>query len=327
MHRANHLMVRIADPDNLRLAFWKARKGKTYSQEVDTYRQNLDQNLLILRAQILRGRVEVGHYRYFKVYEPKERQICASAFSEQVLHHSLMNICHVHFERPLIYDTYASRKSKGTYAALERAKMFTHHYPYFLKLDIRKFFESIEHRVLKRQLARIFKEKTVLSIFYQIIDSFETQTNRGLPIGNLTSQYFANHYLSSLDHFIKETLGIKAYVRYMDDMVLWHNDKEVLKTALKNINDFVVTELKCTLKTPLLNRTSFGLPFLGYRLKRNSIQLTAQSKKRFLKKIKRVETQYNQMSWSEARCQSHALPLLAFVQHADTEGVRKKIFH
>ena len=100
MHRANHLLIHIAEPDNLRLAFWKARKGKAYAQEVEAYKENLDDNLMILRSQILRGIVTVGQYRYFKVYEPKERQICASAFSEQVLHHALMNISYEHFERP-----------------------------------------------------------------------------------------------------------------------------------------------------------------------------------------------------------------------------------
>lgn len=326
MQRINRLIQSVAEPENLRSAFWKARKGKSCASEVETFRENLDINLKNLRTQILNTAVEVGPYRYFKVYEPKERQICASAFGEQVLHHALMNICHAYFERPLIFNTYASRKGKGTYAALERAKIFTHQNRFFLKLDVRKFFESVEHDVLKLQLKRLFKDKVLLYILFQIIDSYEAHPNRGLPIGNLTSQYFANHYLCGLDHFIKETLCIKAYVRYMDDMVLWHDDKEVLKNAFHAINHFVVNELKCTLKPHLLNFSSAGLPFLGYRLKPNSVRLTTQSKKRFIKKIKIVEYKYQTLEWSESRCQSHALPLLAFVQHAETRGLRKKIF-
>ena len=165
--KASNLLAAIADPDNLRLAFWKARKGKSYSEEVEAYRQNLDANLMDLRRQILRGSVEVGDYRYFKIFEPKERQICASAFREQVLHHALMNICHPYFERVLISDSYASRKGKGTHRAVERAQYFSRKNRYFLKLDVRKFFESIHHDVLKTQLSRLFKDTMLLNIFDQ----------------------------------------------------------------------------------------------------------------------------------------------------------------
>lgn len=213
MKRANHLLEPISDPENLRLAFWKASKGKRYSSEVSEYGNGLEINLLRLRKQIMTAQVEVGDYRFFKVYEPKERQICASAFGEQVLHHAMMNVCHDYFERTQIFDSYASRKGKGTHAALERAKTFTRHSGWFLKLDVKKFFESVHHQVLKKQLERLFKDKQVLDIFCQIINSYEAHSERGLPIGNLTSQYFANHYLSGLDHFIKENLRIKKYVR------------------------------------------------------------------------------------------------------------------
>ncbi|MCB0376835.1 MAG: hypothetical protein KDD04_13035, partial [Sinomicrobium sp.] len=169
-------------PDNLRLAFWKARKGKSYSSSVQAYRNELDVNLAGLRRQIITGLVEVGQYRFFKIYDPKERQICASAFREQVLHHALMNICHEHFERVQVFDSYACRKGKGTYAALARAQEFTAKYPWFLKLDIRKFFETIEHRVLKNQLRRMFKDQRLLEIFEKIIDSYEVHPGRGVPI-------------------------------------------------------------------------------------------------------------------------------------------------
>ena len=114
MKGVNHLTEKIADPDNLRLAFWKARKGKNHTSGVVSFRSNLGKNLILLREQILSGLIEVGNYHYFKVYEPKERQICAAPFDERVLHHALMNICHPYFERHQISDSYASRKGKGT---------------------------------------------------------------------------------------------------------------------------------------------------------------------------------------------------------------------
>lgn len=323
--KAGNLLGSIADPDNLRLAFWKARKGKSYSTEVEAYRKNVEANLFQLRNELLSGVIHVGQYRYFKIYDPKERQICASAFGEQVLHHALMNCCHDTFERWQIGDSYASRKNKGAYAAIEKAKSFTRRYTWFLKLDVRKFFESIAHDVLKHQLRSLFKDASVLDVFNSIIDSYEAHPKRGVPIGNLTSQYFANHYLCSLDHFIKEQLRIKAYVRYMDDMILWENDKEVLQNAYVRIKTFVQTQLHCELKPPQLNYTSRGLPFLGYKLLPFSVKLTQRSKQRFIKKMRYLDEAYQSGKWSESTCQRRVLPLLAFVNHANTKGFRSNI--
>jgi retron-type reverse transcriptase len=325
MKRANHLIERISDPDNLRLACWKAAKGKRHAFEILQYAENMDENLLLLREQILTGKVDVGNYRYFKIYEPKERQICASAFREQVLHHALMNVCHEHFERVLIFDSYASRPGKGVHAALRRAQDFTRWNAWFLKLDVKKFFDSVHHETLKSQLARMFKDDSLLDIFGQIIDSYQTTPGRGLPIGNLSSQYFANHFLAGLDHYIKEQLGIKAYVRYMDDMVLWHKDREVLRAARRSIAAYMEESLCCVLKPPLLNKTTRGLPFLGYLLFPNKTRLLRQSQLRFIRKIEYIEEQYHSGDWSVARCRRHALPLLAFLQHADAKRFQKKI--
>ncbi len=315
----------IMDADNLRLASWKAAKGKRYAPSVLAFQQDLETNLLHLQKQIACGRVEVGNYHYFKVFEPKERQICASAFREQVLHHAMMNICHDYFERAQIFDSYASRKGKGTYAAIARARHFTSRYPWFLKLDVRKFFETIHHDVLKGQLARLFKEPRLLEVFFRIIDSYEASADRGLPIGNLTSQYFANHYLSGLDHFIKENLRIAAYVRYMDDMVLWSREKADLKKALVLIAAFIQNNLRCSLKPEILNKTGLGLPFLGYRIFPHHVRLLQKSKIRFIRKMREIEAHYQLGDWTEAACQRRVLPLIAFTQHADSKTFRKNV--
>ena len=325
MKRAGNLFSAIADPDNLRLAFWKARKGKNHSRQVLQYRSDLEKNLNALREEILGGTVEVGQYTFFKIFDPKERNICAAAFREQVLHHALMNVCHPYFERVQIFDSYASRKGKGTYAALDRAKVFTRKYRFFLKLDVRKFFESIYHGVLKAQLGRLFKDEFVLQLFFRIIDSFEASPERGVPIGNLTSQYFANHYLSGLDHFIKERLKIRAYVRYMDDLVLWHDDKEELKQARRSIQIYLLEKLKLELKPPLLNNCGRGLPFLGYIVFPYDVRLSLRSRRRFVKKLRQLEDRYDTGNWSEAACQRRILPLLAFTRHANATAFRKSL--
>jgi RNA-directed DNA polymerase len=317
MKPKGYLLESIAEPDNLRLAYWKAGKGKRYTQEVLAYSTHLDERLYELRHQILRGVVEVGNYHYFKIYDPKERDICAAAFSEQVLHHALMNICHDGFERVQIFDSYASRKGKGTYAAVARAKSFSEKYTFYLKLDVKQFFASLHHDVLKRQVRHVIKDPQVLKIFDTIIESYASSPNRGVPIGNLTSQYFANHYLSPLDWFIKDTLQIKGYVRYMDDMVLWHDDKAILLNARNAISDFAQTELHCELKQEQLNYTAKGLPFVGYSILPHHIRLTQRSKRRFFRKLKDIEAKYDSGEWTEEVCQAHVRPLLSFVQKAD----------
>ncbi len=325
MKRANNLLWQVAEPENLRLAAWKAAKGKRHSQEVMAWSAGLDENLSVLREQVLSGRVAVGNYRYFKVFEPKERQICASAFGEQVLHHALMNVCHPFFERSQIFDSYASRKGKGTYAAIERAKVYTKQHDWFLKLDVRKFFDSISHEVLTNQLIRMFKDAALVGIFEQIIHSFEASPGRGLPIGNLTSQYFANHYLAGLDRFVKEKLRVGAYCRYMDDLVFWHPEKKPLLETFVAIADFLEKELRCTLKPLVLNRTSNGLPFLGYHIFPYHVRLLQKSKQRFIRKLQKVEENYQSGEWHETKCQRRALPLLAFTGHADAKKLRENV--
>lgn len=324
MKRANNLLSKITDYDNLRLAFWKARKAKDGIEYVEKYRYYLEYNLNKLSNEISNGTVSVGNYNYFKVFDPKERLICAAHFSERVLHHSLMNVCHPYFEKYQIFDSYASRKNKGTYAAIDRAVGYQKTHSWFLKIDVRKYFDSIDHDVLHLYLQKIFKEEKLLILFRDIINSYSTKSRKGLPIGNLTSQYFANHYLAISDHFVKEQLKIKAYVRYMDDMVMWGNDKTVLIEKGKLLERFLNENLKLDLKIFCVNKTHFGLSFLGYVLFKNKMHLNKNSRKRFRTKLKEYEQQLTQNKWTQSEYQKHLLPLLAFAQKADSSVFRKQ---
>ncbi len=324
MKRENNLIWLIADPDNLRLAFWKACKAKEGKMVVAQYRKSLDENLLALRNELLSGNVQVGQYHYFTIYDPKERKICAATFRERVLHHALMNICHANFEKYQIFDSYASRLGKGTYAALERSKNFQRKYKWFLKLDVRKYFDSIDLCILKQQLAKRFKDVVLINVFYSIIDSYETSTGKGLPIGNLTSQYFANHYLALADHYIKEKFQAPAYVRYMDDMVIWSNDKNSLLKIGNEFQSFIESELSLSLKPFCLNSTDKGLPFLGYILFPKTVLLNNSSRNRFKAKLKQYAYKLNNAEWNQAEYQAHVLPLIAFAKHANTFNLRTK---
>lgn len=325
MKRIGNLIPLISDPDNLRLAFWKARKGREYSYEVQLYRQHLHVNLQGLATDIRSGKVRVGDYRYFRIFDPKEREICACVFGEHVLHHALMNVCHEYFERKQIVDSYASRPGKGTHAALARAQYFSRRFAWYLKLDVRKFFASIHHEVLKNQLADMYKDPTLLIVFDQIIDSYQHNVLRGVPIGNLSSQYVANHYLCGLDHFIKEELRIRGYVRYMDDMVLWHSRKSVLKQALAEVERYLADHLRMKLKPPQINRCRQGLPFLGYRVFPHHIRLTQRSKQRFVRRMRETEAAFQCGTIEEDTYQRKLQALLAFLSHADSGCFRKDV--
>ncbi len=200
MKKVNHLLDEIATYENLHFAFWKAQKGKQHREEVQCFQKNFNHNIHALQEQLLQGNVNVGNYHYFTIFDPKERTICAASFSERVLHHALMNVCHPVFEGFQIFHSYATRPNKGTYAALGQAYQNQKKHQWFLKTDIRKYFDSIDHRILKKQLQKKFREKRLISILFQIIDSYSTKPEKGLPIGNLTSQYFAKQYKKLLQN-------------------------------------------------------------------------------------------------------------------------------
>lgn len=323
MKRKGYLMEQIADMSNLELAYHKAQKGKGDKAQVYQFGKNLRKNLRVLQAQIRSGEVEIGGYHYFTVYDPKKRQICAAPFAQRVLHHALMNVCHSFFEKAQAADSYASRIGKGTYAALERAKDFNRRFPWFLKLDVRKYFDSIHHGVLRKQLCSMFKDGRLLRVFDDIIDSYCVKPDRGVPIGNLTSQYFANHYLSAADHFAKEGLSLPAYVRYMDDIVFWHDDKEALLDAGRRFQHYLETNLQLELKPFCLNKNTAGLPFLGYLLFPDTTRLVKRSRDRYIVKMKKYDRNLHEGIWTQKEYQQHVEPLTAFTLHADAKAFRQ----
>ncbi len=325
MKRLGNVMPEIAAIDNLMLAFCKARRGKLHRQEVIDYSLNLVENLLNLRDKLLNGTLQVGNYHYFEIYDPKKRKICAASFEERIVHHAIINVCKDRFERNLIYETYATREGKGVYAAINRARVAVHKYPYVAKLDVRKYFDSINHNVLKAKLLRIFKDKKLLCLLNSIIDSYQTAPSTGIPIGNLTSQYFANFYLSSLDHLVKEKFKVPIYVRYMDDILLAADSREELKKIVLDIKNLLKTELFLELKSAQICNVNCGVSFLGYTLFPNFILLNRRSKLRLIKKWRYYSSLLMGGTWNDEKYLQHIQPLLAFVNKANTTKLRKEL--
>ena len=192
-----------------------------------------------MAAELEHDTFRVGNYHQFTIHDPKERLITAPCFRERVLHHAIFNLCEPILERHLIADTFACRVGKGWLVALERAQRFAGRHRFFLKLDIRKYFDSIAHAILLARLGRLFKDRRLLHLFERIIESYSTPPGRGVPIGSLTSQHFGNFYLASLDRWVKERLRVRGYVRYMDDFALWADTSCALKIHLSEVGNFL----------------------------------------------------------------------------------------
>ena len=313
MKRSGKLYRHIAEWDNLLIAFYNAARGKRLKPDVALYEKNLYENLKTLQTHLINQTVSLGNYRFFKIYDPKERLICAAPFEERVLHHAIINITGPVFERLQIYDSYACRKGKGTNAALLRALYFTKQYPYFLKLDMKKYFDSISHSKLTALLATKFKDKALLNLFDKLLASYCVTEGRGLPIGNLTSQYFANFYLGFFDHYAKEKMQVKGYVRYMDDVLLFADTMQEIKDMLHTAKRFLEEELLLTLKEETIGKTGSGVPFLGFLLKPQGIYLSQKKKKRLKKRIKQYRYKLERGVWNEEDYALHVTPVFAHV--------------
>lgn len=323
MKRHGYIFEQVIDPDNLRLAFYKAQKGKSAKQYVQVFSEDLDKNLSHIRTALLNNAYSFGNYNYFPIYDPKHRIICASSFEERIIHHAIMNVCSIHFENHQIPYSYACRKNKGTFAAVNKAACFQKKYEWYLKLDVRKYFDSISHAVLVEKLQRLYKDERLLNVFSQIINSYHVRDGFGLPIGNLTSQYFANHYLSYADRYATVELAASAYIRYMDDIIMWGNCKTALMETAHLFNEFVTTQLNLQLKPFIFNRASHGLPALGFTIYPYQIRLNKRSRNRFVSKLTRYSQELNKDIITEVQFAQKTLALYGFINHADSKGFVK----
>jgi len=287
MKRATSLFNKIVDYDNIRHAWLKARKGKSSKPVVHNFSKNVNSNLLKVQKNLKSNPPVLSSYTQFKIFDPKERIISVVPFIDRVMHHAIMNVLEPVFERQFIFHTYACRKNKGSHKAIAYAFSKAKKHKYFLKLDVRKYFDNIDHEVLKKILERIIKDKECLKLLFAIIDSYG-ETGKGLPIGNLTSQFFANFYLSALDHFVLENLKVNGYVRYMDDFLVFGDSRERITEVLFQIEEFCIQRLLLKLKPAVIGDCKNGVSFLGYLISSASVKLTQKSRKRKTIKLKRL---------------------------------------
>ena len=293
MQRVAFLKDKFLSFDNLYLAYKKAYRGtKNYSSYVFAF--NIEKELFFLKEELSNKQYNLGDYQCFKIYDPKERVISVAPFRDRIVHHALVNVLDPIYEKRFIFDSYATRISKGTHKAVKRAQKFMQNNYWYLKMDIRKYFDSIDHDVLKSIIKSKIKDNYINYLLGKIIEKGGNGT-KGLPIGNLTSQFFANVYLDVFDHYIKDELSCKFYLRYMDDFCIFSNDKEFLKILCKKINNFLNDKLKLELKkkATLINNSLHGLAFLGVRIYPKMIRIKKENFNRSFNKLKTRIWEYN----------------------------------
>ena len=311
----------------------KARKGKREKKKVTQFELILEDELLNLEKELRSGTYKHGKYHTFQIYEPKERTIMASEYRDRVVHQWYVeNFIKPYFVPQFIDTTYSCiegrgmhKASKDVQIAMRRARDKWNRY-YILKMDVTKYFKNIDKRVLWDILKRKIKDRKLLWLTREILLS--TEGMLGLPLGNYTSQMFANIYLNELDQFIKHKLKCKYYFRYMDDMIILTQNKEMAQYCLKNITNFLESNLRLTLnsKTKIFKDIQ-GVNFCGYKINERRMKIRNTSKTRMKRKLKKYTELLKENKITLPEIQRSIAGWLGYVKHADSYNLRKSMFY
>lgn len=302
VHR--HLFGRIIAKENLFTAWEEFCKGKKERKDVQDFERKLEQNLFRLHRELVAGTYRHQPYSAFTICDPKQRRIHKATVRDRILHHAVFSVLNPIFEPTFIAHSFSCRKDKGTHRAVNfldhllRSVSRNGTWPCFvLKCDIHQFFASVDHDILLGILGRRLKDEKTLGLLREIIESFTAKDptifqRKGIPIGNLTSQLFANIYLNEFDQFIKHALKIKQYVRYTDDFVVVAATQEELQTTLASIGSFLKERLHLDLHPHkvTIRKHRQGIDFLGYVLLPYHRVLRTKTKRRMMRKMmERIE--------------------------------------
>lgn len=345
MKTYRHLYPQVYAWENLELAYRKARKGKRAREPAATFEFDRERNLTELQDELRQKTYQPGPYHSFVIHEPKRRLISAAPFRDRVVHHALCNVIEPIFERRFIFDSYANRVGKGTHRALERCTCFARRYRYALPCDVRQFFPSVDHTILRGILARYLADPDVMWLVDRILESgvgvlseeyemvwfpgddlLAAARPRGLPIGNLTSQFWANCYLNPLDHFVKRELKCPAYLRYVDDMLLLADCKRELWDWRAAVIEFLAgLRLAIHENRAQPRPVTEGIPFLGFIVYPDHRRLKRHKGVYFQRRFRRLVAEYAAGSLS---FDALSAVVEGWVNHArtgDTWGLRRAV--
>lgn len=336
--------MQLASWDNLLLAYRRASKGKRGQPTVAAFEHCLEDRLVELQEELHSRTYRPGPYTSFYIHEPKRRLISAAPFRDRVVHHALCNLIEPIFERTFIADSYANRVGKGTHRALNLAQELARRYPYVLQCDVRQFFPGVDHVVLRDILARKIVDPDVLWLIDRILeggrgvlseeyemvyfpgdDLFAINRPRGLPIGNLTSQFWANVYLNPFDHFVKRALRCQGYVRYVDDFLLFTTDKATLWTW-KEVVQARLADLRLTIHPGAHpSPVSEGIPFLGFTIFPQRRRLKRRKGIHFQRRLRHLMAEYRAGDVPLAQVIAGVQGWVNHVRYGNTVGLRKAV--
>jgi retron-type reverse transcriptase len=346
MKTYRHLYPQVYEFENLYLAYLGAKRGKSGKVPVAAFMRTREEELFRLQDELQRKEYQPGLYHSFYIHDPKKRLISAAPFRDRVVHHALCQVIEPIWERRFIDTSYANRIGKGTHRALDCAQQFSRRYPYVLQIDIRQFFPSIDHAILRGILAHHIPDGEILWLIdailqsgagvlseeYQMVwfpgdDLLTAARPRGLPIGNLTSQFWANVYLNELDHYVKRDLKCAAYVRYVDDFLLFSDQKATLHIWRQAIIE-KLAQLRLTLHegSAQVFPVQAGIPFLGFRLYPDFRLLKSRRVITYRHKLKQlvgqIQTDFSAMPMLQASMQGW----INHVRYGNTWGLRRSLF-
>jgi len=342
MKTYKNLYEKIYSKGNILLAYQKAIKGKSSRPDIKEFKKHLFRNLEALHQELKTQTYKPRPLKKFIIRDPKTRTIHKSDFRDRIIHHAIINIIEPIYEKTFIYDSFANRKTKGTHKAIQRFDKFKRKVSkngkltnnpfnknsvqgYLLKADIKHYFQTVNHSILIQILERKIKDKQVIQLTKQILENFEK--NIGMPLGNLTSQFFANLYLNELDQFIKHKLKAKYYIRYVDDFVILHQNKETLKEYKIAISSFLINKLKLQLhpdksKIQPLNK---GTIFLGYKIFYHHKLLRKSNLRNFQKRFNENLKQFQKGIINYRELKRKIQGWFGYSIHANTYRLRKQI--
>lgn len=320
MKTYKNLWVQIITKENFDLAYKNARKGKTRRRDVREFEKDAERKLEEIRQSVINKTFTTSEYRHKEIFEPKKRTIYILPFQDRIVQHAIMNILAPLMEKLFIKDSYACISGRGQHKASMRTMQAIRRNKYCLKCDIRKFYPSINQSILSKMFHEKIRDKDLLFLLDDIIFSFPGEKN--VPIGNYTSQWFGNFYLTKLDMYVKHTLKIKDYIRYCDDFMLFGNDKKYLHYCRVKIQEFLLKELELEYSKSDVFNVKQGVDFCGYRHFRNYILLRKSTAKRQLRKVRKLAKLYQENRISKEKLRSKVESVRGWIKHAKTHNLQ-----
>ncbi len=326
MRRSHVTLAQALERDALCAAVWRAARGKRAQPGVQRFLSSVEEQVALLRDDVLGGRWNPGPPTRFQIRDPKPRWIEAPPFRERVLHHALVAVMEPRVEQALSDSSFACRRGKGGLAAVKCVQRRLRRQAWYIQVDVRAYFASINHAVLLGQLGTLFRDQDMLALIQRLLQAHGPKRGQGLPIGALTSQLFANLYLAPLDRYLEQAQGVAGMVRYMDDVVWWLEGSKApdRKASLQAARDFARRNLGLELHRAKIQRSSNGITYVGYRIHRDRLLATTRRRHRYRRARRHWEHEFQNGEVGSRGLQAGAGAALAILAHTRSRALRRR---